>query len=109
MARDDERPTDALEYYRAALAIRQKRLPAEHPDIAKSHFLIASVLSDLGRHREARAALDRAEAIRGDAPFEDVAREADYHEVADKLRDAETRAPAQAPVPPLDAGPRPGP
>jgi len=55
---------DARPLYERALAIREKALGPEHPDVATSLNNLASLLSDQGDHAGARPLYERALAIR---------------------------------------------
>ena len=50
----------ALEYYHKALAIREKVLGKEHPDIAQSYFNIGCVLFKKGDIAEAEKYIQKA-------------------------------------------------
>jgi len=60
IAREENRPEEALELLREALAIRERAFGSENPDVAKVHNNIGNVLRDLGRVDEARQSLERA-------------------------------------------------
>ena len=49
---------------RQALAIREKSLPADHPDLAKSNDRLAAVLRKLGKNSEAEPLEVKAKEIR---------------------------------------------
>jgi serine/threonine protein kinase/tetratricopeptide (TPR) repeat protein len=57
------RLTEALEAHRQALALKEKALPPEHPDIATSLGNLALTLQGLERNQEALDYLDRTIAI----------------------------------------------
>jgi hypothetical protein len=49
---------------RKALAIREKSLPADHPDLAESNERLAAVLRKIGKNSEAEAFDRKAKEIR---------------------------------------------
>ncbi|HUQ08545.1 MAG TPA: tetratricopeptide repeat protein, partial [Kofleriaceae bacterium] len=60
IAREQDRPADALPLLEEALAIRERVFGPENPDVAKLHNNIGNVLKDLGRTEEARKRIERA-------------------------------------------------
>ncbi|HEX8539895.1 MAG TPA: tetratricopeptide repeat-containing protein, partial [Cystobacter sp.] len=54
---------EARTHFQHALALREKALGANHPDVAQSLDELGQVLADMGRHAEARAHYERALAI----------------------------------------------
>jgi tetratricopeptide (TPR) repeat protein len=50
----------ALSYYEKALEIRQKTLPANHPDFAQSYNNIGSVFDSMGEYSKALSYFERA-------------------------------------------------
>jgi tetratricopeptide (TPR) repeat protein len=60
VAREQERPADALAYYQESLAIRERIFGAENPEVAKALNNIGNALRELKRYDEARASLERA-------------------------------------------------
>ncbi|HEY2292758.1 MAG TPA: serine/threonine-protein kinase [Thermoanaerobaculia bacterium] len=56
------KPARAEPYLRRTLALRQKALSGDHPDLATAKFTLADCLVDLGRYGEAEVLLNEARA-----------------------------------------------
>ena len=59
----EDKPTEALEYFRRTLALRQKAYPADHPDVAGAYNNLGAAFTKASRIPEGREALARAQAI----------------------------------------------
>ncbi len=65
---------EALPFYEKALALREKSLGPEHPDVAQSLENYAKLLSKTGRAKDAAQLVARAQTIKGKWEQENVAR-----------------------------------